>query len=102
MTRTRKILNLLFRSRFTLAIMVVLGVAGAYFLYRQAEENETTRAREEMSRRADAQHVVIRTSINAFAESLYSVRSVLRIQASLSPDRFFLLSRDVMQRHPEF
>ncbi len=102
MTRTRQLLKLVFRSRYTLAVMVVLGVGGAFFLYQEADQNETARARDEMSRRSDAQHVLIRGRINAFAESLYSVRSVLRIHSSLSPDSFFLLSRDVIERHPEF
>jgi PAS domain S-box-containing protein len=94
--------RVLFRSRLAGVLLVVVGLAASAALYIEARRNEDLRVREDVKRRADTRHILIRETIEGYVESLHSLRNLVGALAIVEADKFNVIARDAIARHPGF
>ncbi len=91
-----------FRTRFSLVLLVTVGLAASYALYLTARRSEDLRIREDVKRRADTRHILIRETMDGYIEGLHSLRNLIGALDIVDEHKFQLVARDTMQRHPGF
>jgi PAS domain S-box-containing protein len=94
--------KLLARSRYAMLGMVLLGVTASLVLYKEARDNETQRVRDDVKRRADTRHTLIRENLNGYVEGLYNLRNLFRLLRVAGLEKFRLMAQDTLERHPGF
>ncbi len=67
-----------------------------------ARRSEDLRVREDVKRRADTRHILIRETMEDFVDALRSLRNLLGALDVVEESRFQLLARDAMERHPGY
>ena len=91
-----------FRSRYAVPVMVLLGLAASFAVAYEARDNEELRVREDVKRRADTRHILIRDNIQGYVEGLYSLRNLLGVHEEVTSDKFRVVARDAIVRHPGY
>ncbi|ATC63191.1 hypothetical protein CMV30_04040 [Nibricoccus aquaticus] len=94
--------RVLFRRRLSVVLLVAVGLAASYALYLEARRNEDLRVREDVKRRADTRHILIRETMDGYVEGLHSLRNLTGALDLIDADKFQLIARDTMERHPGF
>ena len=92
----------LFRTRFSVVLLVVVGLLASFALYREARRNEDLRVRDDVKRRADTRHILIRETLDGYVESLHALRNLLGALELVDAGKFKLVARDAIARHPGF
>jgi len=82
--------------------MVLLGISASFALFFEARRGEDLRVREDVKRRADTRHILIRTTMNGYVEGLHTLRNLIGSLGILNPAQFKLLARDTLDRHPGY
>jgi PAS domain S-box-containing protein len=94
--------RVLFRSRLTVGLLVVVGLVASCALYVETRRSEDLRLREDVKRLADARHILIREKIGGYIESLHCLHNLVGALAIIEADKFHLIARDAIARHPGF
>jgi PAS domain S-box len=90
------------RGRWALPVLVLLGLGITAVLFWGARRNEDLRVREDVKRRADTRHILIRETMEDFVDALRALRNLLGALDVVEESRFRLLARDAMERHPGY
>src|SRR5262245_39699703 len=91
-----------FRRRLTAFVLIALGFAGSFILFQKAGNEEMNRVRDDVKRRAETRHTLIRQNLDDYVENLNSLRMLFGIQRFISLEKFQILSRNIMARHPGY
>jgi PAS domain S-box-containing protein len=81
-------------------LLMAVGIAASYALYREARHGEDLRVREDVKRRADTRHILIRETMDGYVEGLHSLRNLIGALDVIDAAKFQVIARDTMQRHP--
>jgi PAS domain S-box-containing protein len=94
--------RVLFRSRLSVVLLMAVGIAASYALYREARHGEDLRVREDVKRRADTRHILIRETLDGYVEALHALRNLVGALDIVDADKFQVIARDTHARHPGF
>jgi PAS domain S-box-containing protein len=98
----KSLYRILFRGRFAVPLVVILGLAATIALSFEVRHTEDMRIREDLKRRADTRNVLVRETVVGYIESLYALRTLMSVVDTMQSGDFSRIARDTMLRQPGF